>query len=162
MTALRRSAQQLVYAGFWRRLAATLIDFSLLLTLLLPVYLLVKGLPLTVSFISNHWAFNLTWFVALVIFWGVMGATPGKRLLNCKIVKINKDNSVSDINFVTALLRALAYIISAIPIYLGFFWIAFDNKKRGFHDLMLNTVVIIDDENYDQIPLKSLMEPFSK
>ncbi len=162
MTAAQQTAQQLVYAGFWRRFAATLIDFVLLLTLLLPVYVLVYGLPMTVSTISNHWSFNLIWFFALIAFWAGSGATPGKRLLNCKVVKINKNGSISDINLVTALLRALGYIISAIPIYLGFFWIGFDKKKRAFHDMMLNTAVIIDEENYDQIPLKTLMASFPK
>jgi len=114
------NASQLVFAGFWRRLFATLIDFVLLLTLLLPVYLVVQGLPLTMSFIANHWFFNLSWFLSLIVFWFATGATPGKRLLNCKVVKINNDNSVSDLNFITSLLRALGYIVSAIPVYLGF------------------------------------------
>ncbi len=162
MTTTQQTVRQLVYAGFWRRLVATLIDFVLLLTLLLPLYLVVNGLPLTVSYITNHWIFNLLWFIGLIAFWGATGATPGKRLLNCKVVKLNNDNTISDISFVTALLRALGYIVSAIPVYLGFFWIGFDKKKRGFHDLMLNTVVIIDEENYDEIPLQTLMESFPK
>ncbi|VAW92153.1 hypothetical protein MNBD_GAMMA22-2382 [hydrothermal vent metagenome] len=153
---------KLVYAGFWRRLFATLIDFVLLLTLLLPVYLLVNGLPLSMSFITNHWAFNLTWFISLIVFWTTIGASPGKRLLNCKIVKINPDNSISDLDLRSAVLRALAYIISAIPIYLGFVWIAFDKNKRAVHDLIVKTAVIIDDENYEKRSIQSLMALFPK
>ena len=167
MTAVNQSgkslvASQLLYAGFWRRLFATLIDFILLLTFLIPVYLLIQGLPLTISFITNHWVFNLIWFLGLLSFWITTGATPGKRLLNCKVVKINKDNSVSSLNPTTALLRALGYIVSAIPLYLGFIWIAFDKRKRAFHDMMLNTAVIIDEENYEAIPIEILMESSSK
>lgn len=156
------AAGQLVYAGFWRRLLATLIDFFLLLTFLLPLYLIIKGLPLSLSLVANHWAFNLVWFVGLIVFWSASGATPGKRLLNCKVVKINKDNTLSNLNFTTSLLRALAYIISAIPLYGGFIWIAFDKKKRAFHDMILKTAVIIDDENYEDIPLQTLMALFPK
>ena len=157
-----QTVSQLVYAGFWRRLFATLIDYILLITLLIPAYLLIQGLPVTISHISNHWAFYLTGFLCLIAFWVATGATPGKRLLNCKVVKVNKDNSISNLSFATAALRALAFIISAIPIYIGFIWIAFDKRKRAFHDMMLNTVVIIDDENYEEIPLESLMESFPK
>ncbi len=152
----------LVYAGFWRRLFATLIDFVLLLTLLLPVYLLIQGLPLTVSFVANDWIFNLVWFVSLIAFWSRTGATPGKRLLNCKVVKINKDNTLSDLTTATAVLRALAYIVSALPVYFGFFWIGIDKKKRGFHDMLLHTVVIIDDEDYEKKSIKTLMALFPK
>lgn len=156
------TAEQLVFAGFWRRLFATLIDFILLLTLLIPAYLLISGLPMTVSFISNHWIFNLLWFVGLIAFWSASGATPGKRLLNCKVVKLNSDKTISNLTFKTAALRALAYIVSAVPIYLGFFWIGFNKRKRGFHDLIVNTAVIIDDESYEEIPIQNLMALFPK
>ncbi len=152
----------LVYAGFWRRLFATLIDFVLLLTLLIPIYLLIQGLPLTVSFVANHWVFNLLWFVSLIAFWSSTGASPGKRLLNCKVVKINKDNSISNLTVITAVLRALAYIVSALPIYFGFFWIGIDKKKRGFHDMLLHTAVIIDDENDEKKSIETLMALFPK
>jgi len=155
-------ASLVLYAGFWRRLTATAIDFFILISLLIPVYLIINGLPLTILDITDHWAFNLLWFVCLILFWVAFGATPGKRLLNCKIVKINKDNTLSDIHWGRACLRALAYIISAVPIQLGFIWIAIDKNKRGFHDLILSTVVIIDEENYEDINLETLMEPFPK
>jgi uncharacterized RDD family membrane protein YckC len=155
-------ATHLVFAGFWRRLFATLIDFVLLLTLLIPIYLIVLGLPLTMSSISSHWIFNLLWFLGLIAFWSTMGATPGKRLLNCKVVKFNSDNTVSDISVSLAALRALAYIVSAIPIYIGFIWIGIDKNKRGFHDLILKTAVIIDQENYEEFSMSSLMSKFPK
>ncbi len=157
-----RTTDKLVYAGFWRRLLATLIDFVLLLTLLLPAYLLINGLPLGISFITNHWAFNLIWFISLILFWAVSGASPGKRLLNCKIVKINQDNTISDLDLRSAVLRALAYILSALPLYLGFLWIAFDKNKRAVHDIVVKTAVIIDEEDYEKHSIQSLLALFPK
>ncbi len=34
------------------------------------------------------------------------------------------------------------YIISAIPLLLGFIWAAFDARKQGWHDKIASTVVI--------------------
>lgn len=155
-------SNKIVYAGIWRRLVATLIDFVLLLAFLIPVYLVIKGLPLTVAGVANHWAFNLVWLFSLVVFWATSGATPGKRLMNCKIVKINKDGTISDITWLTAGLRVLACIVSAVPIFIGFIWIAFDKNRRAFHDLILSTSVIIDEENYEDIGLDKLMAVFPK
>ncbi|EEX33201.1 hypothetical membrane protein [Vibrio coralliilyticus ATCC BAA-450] len=41
-----------------------------------------------------------------------------------------------------SVIRYLAYYISAIPLCLGFIWIAFNGKKQGWHDLIANTVVV--------------------
>jgi uncharacterized RDD family membrane protein YckC len=44
--------------------------------------------------------------------------------------------------FGLAFLRWVGYIISAVVLYLGFVWIAFDAKKQGWHDKIAGTVVI--------------------
>ena len=49
----------------------------------------------------------------------------------------------SDITFPVAFLRYLGYVISAIPLFLGFIWIAFDKQKQGFHDKIAGTFVVV-------------------
>jgi len=39
-------------------------------------------------------------------------------------------------------LRYLGYYVSTIVLFLGFFWVAWDKKKQGWHDKMARTVVI--------------------
>jgi len=155
-------ATQLVFAGFWRRMGALLIDLTLLLTFLLPVYLLVYGLPVSFGTVLNHGLFLPLYSLYVILFLANSGATPGKRLLNCKVVKVNNDGSVSDINLTTALLRTFSYLISAFPFWIGFIWVGIDKDKRGFHDLILSTRVIINEENYEEIPIQSLMALFPK
>jgi len=48
-----------------------------------------------------------------------------------------------------AIIRALAYILSALPLYLGFVWAAFDKRKQALHDKVAGSVVIqvIDDDS---------------
>jgi uncharacterized RDD family membrane protein YckC len=40
------------------------------------------------------------------------------------------------------MVRALACFISLIALGLGFFWIAFDAEKQGWHDKIAGTVVV--------------------
>lgn len=46
------------------------------------------------------------------------------------------------LTFSKSVLRYFAYYVSAIPLCLGFIWIAFSSKKQGWHDLIANTVVV--------------------
>jgi uncharacterized RDD family membrane protein YckC len=38
--------------------------------------------------------------------------------------------------------RYLVYFVSAIPLCLGFLWVAWGKRKREFHDKLAGTVVI--------------------
>jgi len=38
--------------------------------------------------------------------------------------------------------RYFAYILSALPVLLGFFWIVFSDKKQAWHDILAGTVVV--------------------
>ena len=60
--------------------------------------------------------------------------------------------------------RYLAYIISALPLGLGFIWVAIDKRKQGFHDKIGNTVVIENppkDEDADDTQLAVLFNTFN-
>jgi uncharacterized RDD family membrane protein YckC len=35
----------------------------------------------------------------------------------------------------------LGYILSAIPFFLGFLWVAFSPRKRSWHDALTDTMV---------------------
>jgi len=43
--------------------------------------------------------------------------------------------------------RYFAYLVSIIPIFLGFLWIAVDKRKQGWHDKLAGTVVIYDEDD---------------
>ncbi len=40
------------------------------------------------------------------------------------------------------IVRYFAYILSAIPLCLGYIWVAFDPKKQAWHDKLAGTVVV--------------------
>jgi uncharacterized RDD family membrane protein YckC len=139
------------YAGFWRRLAATLIDTLLLLTLAIPVMMIFgQGLPQpmqpgTLPHAPGLKELLLNYVLPLaltVFFWVKFLGTPGKLLLSCHVVDAATG---APLRTGQAILRYFAYIVSTLPLCLGFLWIAWDKRKQGFHDKIAKTVVIIED-----------------
>jgi uncharacterized RDD family membrane protein YckC len=82
--------------------------------------------------------FLVTYFGYPVFFWVLIGQTPGKRLLGLRVVRANGEL----LGVGQALLRAVGYWVSAIPLFLGFFWILVDKQRQGWHDKLAATYVI--------------------
>lgn len=141
------------YAGFWRRLSATIADGLWMGLLLTPLLSLVYADFIVVNtitwqtFLLNH---LLPAFI-VIFFWLKYRATPGKLLFDCDIIDIHSGQTIS---FKQAVLRYLGYFIAILPIGLGFLWIIWDKRKQGWHDKIAGTVVIIHDEAH--IPLQQL------
>jgi uncharacterized RDD family membrane protein YckC len=76
-------------------------------------------------------------------FWTLVGFTPGKALLGLKVVRKNG----AKISFGRSLLRFFSYWISAIPLFLGFFWVLWDPKRQGWHDKIAGTQVLYIPKN---------------
>lgn len=71
-------------------------------------------------------------------FHGTGGRTPGKMLLGLRVIR----TSGEPMGFGIAFLRWVGYIVSALPFWLGFIWIALDGKKQGWHDKIAATLVV--------------------
>ena len=87
----------------------------------------------------------MTWVlpaVAVIVFWIYRSATPGKIILGIRIVDAQTGDKPSTGQLIG---RYFAYYVSAIPLMLGFLWIAFDRRKQGWHDKLAGTVVIEED-----------------
>lgn len=136
------------YAGFWIRFGAAIIDTIVLL--------IVIGIPLTLIYGSGYWlaeeSMQGVWdailnyifpFVATLWFWRKFAATPGKMVLNLKIVDAKTGGEPSTGQYVG---RYFGYFVSMIPIFLGYIWVGIDKRKQGFHDKLAGTVVIKADK----------------
>jgi uncharacterized RDD family membrane protein YckC len=69
---------------------------------------------------------------------GPWQATPGKRIVRIHVVKDNGERVGGWLAFG----RYLCYILSALPLYIGFFVIGWNKEKKGFHDMICGTRVI--------------------
>lgn len=132
------------YASFWRRLSATIID-GLILSFI--------GIGISYSLGSNPFAQGaktnlevidrvLTLIVSAVyvlLFWvNYDGSTPGKKFLGIKIVKENGEK----LNYPSAIVRYIGYLVSSLPLALGYIWMLWDKKKQTWHDKLAGTIVI--------------------
>lgn len=66
------------------------------------------------------------------------GQTPGKRIMNLRVVK----EDGSELRDVDAVIRAVGYTVSGFVFGLGYFWALFDSKGRTWHDLLAGTLVV--------------------
>jgi uncharacterized RDD family membrane protein YckC len=140
-------AHSLQYVGFWRRVLASLIDTVLLAAVTIPVLLLWYGtslfaLRLSESGLAGPFDFLMQYVVpmlAVIGFWHYKQATPGKMAVDARIVDARTGGRPSLGQCVG---RYFAYVLSALPLGLGFIWIAFDRRKQGWHDKLAGTLVV--------------------
>ena len=132
------------YAGFWIRVGASLIDTILLMVIIFPAVTAIYGKDYwsNGSLVQGFWDVLFSYIlpaVAVTVFWIYKSATPGKMALRLTIVDAKTGGKPSTGQFIG---RYLAYYLSAIPLCLGFIWVAFDKRKQGWHDKLAGTVVL--------------------
>lgn len=148
---------RMVKIGFWRRLPAFLID-NILLQFLTNIIIspLKKSLDIDdITFVSIEdiiqnfeilltiLLFSITIYFIIscfyfTYFYGSTGQSVGKKIMKIKVISATGDM----ITYRMAFIRYIGYIISEIPFFLGFLWIAFDKDKQGWHDKIAGTYVV--------------------
>ncbi len=158
------------YAGFWRRTVAVALDSLLFFIVTAPALYLIYGRDYFQWSMDNNGALHFYGVmdfliskalavILLVVFWHLISATPGKQLMHLKVVDAE---SFERISWIQALLRIIGYLISMLPLYLGFLWIIWDKRKQGFHDKIAKTVVIFEEDNYLDESLSQLVQNLEK
>lgn len=133
-----------IYAGFWIRTAAALIDSVLVMLIIAPLLAAIYDTSLlSALFIAGGtWGTLLNYVfpaVAIVTFWLYKSATPGKMLTHTAIVDATSGQKPTTGQF---LIRYAGYYVSMLPLFAGIIWVGLDKRKQGWHDKLANTVVI--------------------
>lgn len=143
---MQRNDLEYEYAGFWVRTWALILDAILECIATYPILIWIYGWeyfdPEITGFIAGPADFLIMWVlptVVIIAFWIKMQATPGKMAMAARIVDAKTGKNASTAQYV---LRYFAYILSALPLGLGFFWVIFDKRKQGWHDKLARTVVV--------------------
>ncbi len=119
------------YMGFWIRLAAELIDYVFLI-------IAVILLQVVADFTSFIWVLSVPVIIYLV-YKHLKCQTPGRKLLKIRVV----NGKGEDVGFWRGAFReTIAKFVSGIFFYLGFLWIGWDRRKRGWHDHLAGTFVV--------------------
>ncbi len=134
------------YAGFWIRFAAMLIDTLFLIGI---SYLLFNPLRRLMGYGEEtlyspvdliELVVNFLYFI-LLTWW--TGQTLGKMLLGIRVINGRTDGQRGNLSFGQAFMREfVGKILSSIPLGLGYLWVGWNEKKRGWHDMIANTYVI--------------------
>ena len=130
---------QVVYAGFWRRAVAVLLDSLILMV--------VNGLLGTIFAFGGDNMLNIgqiiTSFLGIVYyvyFIGNRGQTLGKMIMKIKVVSLDTDKPVG---YLKAFLRDIVgKILSGLVFGLGYLWSIRDAKKQTWHDKIAKSVVV--------------------
>lgn len=132
------------YVGFWSRVGASLIDTIIMMIIIVPLMFMFYGdaflysdrVILGPADVVLNYIFPL---VAVILFWVYKSATPGKMAIKAVIVDAKTGKAPTTTQYV---IRYFGYILSTLPLGLGFMWIGWDSKKQGWHDKLASTVVI--------------------
>ena len=133
------------YGGFWRRVAAALIDGAILTPAMALLAVLVLSL---LGFKPERWSAEDTvyWLLNTAIVWlyyagqegGMRQATLGKRLMGLRVTDLEGEA----ISFARASLRHFAKILSLAPLMAGYLAVAVTARRQGFHDKIAGCLVL--------------------
>jgi uncharacterized RDD family membrane protein YckC len=112
-------------AGFWIRIGALLLD-ALLVGFLMGV--LHHGYRLELLVLAAYGA----------VMWKLRGSTIGGIVFDLRVVRLDG----REVDWETAIVRALGCFLSLAVAGLGFFWIVLDDQKQAWHDKIAGTVVV--------------------
>ncbi|HEX5961441.1 MAG TPA: RDD family protein [Rhodanobacteraceae bacterium] len=145
-----------LHAGFWRRVAAYLIDSLIMM----PVFFILEFvflLPVIVRASHDHSGPGPALFTWMVVVWLLMivlpwlyfafcessrwQATPGKLALGLKVT----DMQGRPIGFGRATGRFFGKLVSGLILDIGYMMAGWTARKQGLHDLMADCCVVRKD-----------------
>ena len=132
------------YAGFWRRVVASIIDWLLIVGFGF-VIATILGVDLTKQHSAQFETFvNLIGLVEYWLYFAILEssklqATVGKRFLHLRVTDLSGER----ISFGKATGRHFGKIISFVILMVGFLMVGWTEKKQGLHDKMAGTLVVI-------------------
>ena len=129
-------------AGFWPRVAAQILDAAWMIPVGLVLVLLgdflrgggglSPGSDILLQLISA---------LLIILFWASRQATPGKMLMRLRVIDAETGGTPPWPRLVT---RYLGYILSSIPLGLGYLWMLWDPRRQCWHDRIARTLVVRD------------------
>jgi uncharacterized RDD family membrane protein YckC len=128
----RASAASGPRAGFWQRLFADLIDGVIVFIVYAILASALNTAGLLLSLLVGVGYFTL-------LEGGPRGQTLGKSAMHIRVVSLADGQPIG---YQRALVRDLARILSAIPIYLGYLWMLWSRERQTWHDAISGVVVV--------------------
>jgi uncharacterized RDD family membrane protein YckC len=111
--------------------------------LIVPLFLIEITLFEDLARVENSSTINVLAYLVWTLYYGAtesstMQATFGKKICGLMVI----DEAGNRLSFKKAAFRFLAQLLSIAPLGFGIWAIANDEKKQGWHDVMLGCYVI--------------------
>lgn len=126
-----------VYAGFWIRLLAYIIDALILGAITTPLSMFLVSMGVGEQS-GNLMGIIIGWMYFAVFESSDWRGTPGKKALGLAVT----DEAGQKISVIRATKRYAAKILGALLLGIGIFMVAFTAHKQGLHDKMVHTFVL--------------------
>ncbi|MFA5776648.1 MAG: RDD family protein [Patescibacteria group bacterium] len=131
-----------VYAGFFERFIAALID-----GVLIGIANFVLGFVLGTVLGGAKWVQSVANLIAMamaasyyVYFISQRGQTIGKKVMHLRVQNITTGQNL---DVVSAILREIVgKFLSGVVLLLGYFWMLWDDKKQTWHDKIAKSIVV--------------------
>ncbi len=169
------SETTVVYAGFWVRFAAFLID-----SLIVGVLTLVARLVLAAGFwffelfevnpLDIKVLFTYTWRDIILYLPGAAyyiictycaGTTAGKRLFNLRVVSSSETGEEEKLRLFDVVYReTIGKFLSGVILNIGYIIAGIDSEKRAVHDFLCDTRVIYA-KRVKVIPVQNGSQPYT-
>ena len=135
-------------AGFWRRLVSALLDW-LLIGILAAAIGDLFGVETPAPPAQND-GFNFQFagtgpFILVELAYFTYfhatsaGQSIGNRILGIRVLDADIGRSLP---YARAFVRTLMSNLSALPCFLGFFWMLWEPRRRTWHDMVANSLVV--------------------
>ncbi len=120
-------------AGFWLRFAGALLDGILLAIVTVPLQIALEP--------ALYYAIAIPIGVAYYVLLegAARGQTVGKMAVGIRVFDLRQGGSIG---YGRALIRYVGRYLSAIPLFLGYFWMLWDKEKQTWHDKLAGSVVV--------------------
>lgn len=163
---MQNKAEERVYAGFFVRLAAYLIDMVIvgvaLMVVRLPIWIATLISPeniLVRDFIFQYSIKDLLVYVLSAMYFILLtyktGATIGKKVLNLRVVS-EEDRELT--LFEVIYRETVGRFLSALIVHAGYFMIGVQSEKQGLHDMLADTRVVYNHKKQEPVELEEIVE----
>jgi uncharacterized RDD family membrane protein YckC len=151
---LKQNKEDIVYAGFFVRLSAYIIDCIIvgiaLLIIRIPKFIMYMMSPdvfLLKPILFKFSIFDIVIYLLGLIYFVLMtyycGGTLGKKLFKLKVCKATDEK----LSLFTIIYReSIGRYLSGLILFIGYIMIGVDSKKRALHDILSDTFVVYNIE----------------
>ncbi len=150
---------EVVYAGFWRRLAAVCIDhvlfgmtlaavgfvlmfpallmgfMSMISTATITIFTIVLWLGVLTLVVGSHWLYYAGFEASS------LQATPGKLALGLRVC----DEQLQRLTLRRSTIRYVGHFLSALLLYFGYLISFFTARRQTLHDLISDSLVVREE-----------------